>query len=339
MGILGMRFVQLGKQANLGTAVAATTRIWCEPTWPHNKASVVRRKAAVGRLVPAHRVVVVRKWGELPMVMDATFEQICYPLGAGIVGVAGVQDGAGSGYVRTYPLPVNSSPTLYYYTLEGGDNQQEYEIKDAFIPTFQLSWKAPGEGGGEDGLWMVNATWTGSEVTKDTATAALTLPTVESILSPKVYVDAVGSIGTTQKTQTLLAADFTYRQNRAVWHANGAQTFDQVVAAKGAFASPSTLQLTFEHDATGEAEYDAWLAGTQRAIRLISTGAALGTPGDVYSYKTFQLDFYGTLVGEPEIGEQDGDNTITFTYEHSYYDTVTDDAGQIVVVNELAALP
>ncbi len=340
MGPLGMRYVQIGKQTLLGTAVPATSRMWCDPTWPNNKASVVHRRYAVGRMVPAHRTVVVRKWGELPMVMDATFEQLGYILNAGVIGVAGVKDGAGSGYVYTHPFPDNAANTLYYYTLEGGDNIQNYELQDAFCPTFKLSWKAPKEGGGEDGMWMIEATWNGSLVNKTAITAALTLPTIETILAPKVYIDApAGPIGTTQKEQTLLEAVFTYRQNRAVWHANGAQTFDQVVGGKGSFSSPSTLELTFEHDAVGVAEYDAWLAGTQRAIRLLSEGSALGTPGTAYTYKTLQLDFYGTLVGEPTVGESDGDNTIKFTYENSYYDTATDDAGSIILVNELTALP
>ena len=97
------------------------------------------------------------------------------------------------------------------------------------------------------------------------------------------------------------------------------------------------LQITFEHDATSVAEKAAWLAGTERALRLIWTGTALGTPG-THSTKKLTIDLYGKWSDFEPIDDQDGNSVVTGTFRVGY-STAAAKKAVFSVVNELTSLP
>lgn len=184
----------------------------------------------------------------------------------------------------------------------------------------------------------MKADWLGRQVSKATFTASLDLDPVETILfsKTKLYIDAAsGTIGTTLKSSTLLGAELSIKTGLVpVFTGDGNLyfTFTKCVGPE------VLLKVTFEHNASAVAEKDAWIAQTARVIRLITQGTALTTAGTAYTYKTLQIDLAGKWEKFEKIDEQDGNDIVTGTFRARY----NDDAelfGQILVVNELSALP
>jgi len=261
----------------------------------------------------------------------ATFEQFPYILNAGIKGVAGVEDGTGSGYVYTYALPTTASSTLYCYTIECGDNQEEEEAAYCFVESFKLSGK-PKEG------VMMGAEWVGRQVATGafTALTASSIPTVEELVfgNSTLYIDTTGgSFGGTTKTSTLLGYDLKVTEcAKAVFSGDGALyfTFEQALFPK------IELDLTCEYDATGVAIIEDFRAETARLVRLKIEGSALTTTS-TYTKKTVIIDLAGKFTN-PTFDEIDGDDVATATLVSRYNETAAD-WGKFIVVNQLTALP
>ncbi|MFA6134403.1 MAG: hypothetical protein WC869_10365 [Phycisphaerae bacterium] len=340
MSYYRLRAVNIGAEGGTpGTPVAATTRLRVPATWLNDARTVVRANDATGVFLPTPRTYTPNLYASIPVEGDVTFEQLGYILNGGIKGVAGVKDGAGSGYVSTYPFPVSGANTLYYYTLEGVNQQQSFEMEYGFVEEFELSWKAPTQGS-SDGAWQFKATWGGRQATKCTATTLATPTGLETVLSPKLYIDAVTGIGGTVKVSCFRGFTFRWRRNIPVWTGDGMQYFTRVDLDLNP-ESPPELDIVLDWDAVGEDQYDAWTASTQKGLRIKSEGSALSA-GTVYSKKTLFLDFYGTQVGNPKESNQNGADLMTYTYQMGEADTSGAGVwsnGQIVLVNALAALP
>ncbi len=340
MSYYRLRAVNLGAEGGTpGTAVAATTRLRVPATWLNDERTVVRAKDAVGVFLSKPRIYTPNVYASIPVQGDVTFEQICYLLNAGIKGVTGVKDGAGSGYVYTYPFPVAAANTLYYYTLEGVSEQQSFEMEYGFVEEFELSWKAPTKGS-SDGAWQFKATWGGRQATKCTATAVTTPTGLETVLSPKLYIDAVTGIGGTVKSSCFRGFTFRWRRNIPVWTGEGVPYYTRVDLDLNE-DSPPELDIVLDWGAVGEAEYDAWVVGTQQGLRILAEGSAL-TEGTAYSKKTLFLDFYGAQIGNPKESNQNGSDLMTYTYQMGEADITGGGSwsnGQIVAVNALSALP
>lgn len=338
-GIVPLRRCQIGKQDSLaGGAVAATKIMHVNATWLHNRQVVISPRQPVGRMISPHRVYIPSTGGDVQMESDCTYEELPYILDCALGTATPVRDLTG-GYLYAYVLPISTQPTLSYYTLELGDDQQEYEAPGGFVHDFELLWQAPppGGGGGENGAWHYRALWQTQAVSKSTFTASLALTTVETVLAPKLYIDTnLANLGATQQTTTLLGASLKWGNNIGVLTGDGTQAFTFVKTV--VFDNEPTLTLTLEHDAFGEALYDNFVAGTQMAVRLTSEGSSI-PGGSTYTKKTLQINFYGTILEPPAFGEQNGDNTITAVLTNRYYDTTVDNAGTILVFNDLSALP
>lgn len=335
MGLTALRRIQIGAQGDIDTAAAATHIMHVSDSWVDDKSAIITPRQAVGRMVPPTRSYVGSYYAEIGMESDATYEELPYILEAAIKLVSPSNPGTGTGYLYDYDFPISAQNTIRYYTVEGGDDQQEYEASGCFVRNFELSWAAPSLPGG-DGVWHYTSLWGGRQVSKDTFTGSLNVTAIETIGTPTVYLDTtLANIGITPMEATVLGVRFTWNEvNSPIPTADGQRYY--TYTKQDHYNNPPQMQLVLEHDAFGEAAYDAWLGGTQAAIQAKSEGTTLtGT----YSKKTFQLDFYGTPVGGISWGSQLGDNTITVTYESRYYDTTTDLAGQILVVNALSALP
>jgi len=261
----------------------------------------------------------------------ATFEQLPYLLAASIENVvSGSADGAGSGYIYQYDFPTTSANSIQTYTIEAGDDQQEEQCLYGFVERVHLSGAA-----GE--AVSMEADWIGRQVSTSTFTSSLSLPSVTEILfgKGKLYIDDVESIGSTQKSNTFLNFDLDIQSGwRPVFTGDGNLyfTFNKNVGPA------VTLDVTFEHDATAVAEKLAWRNGTSRSIRMLFEGAALGTSGTTYTYKTLNIDLCGRWENFDVIGEQDGNDIVTGHFR-GLYNSTEDLFGQIIVVNELSALP
>lgn len=332
VGISALGKIQIGKEAEAGTAVAATT-IWRGLGRIKNDGKPVFPKESVGIIGGTDRSYIPKLGASLSLEeTEATFEQLPYLLEAGIKLETPAQDGAGTGYVYEYAVSTTAVNTIRTLTVEGGDNIQAEEMEYAFVKSFELSGVA-----GE--AVMMSAELVGRQVTPTTFTGALSIPTVEEILTSKgkVYIDdADGTLADTQITESILS--FSFKVNTglvAKMTADGTLYFTFIKPSGEAMEI--LLDLTFEHDTQSVAEKAAWQSETAKQIRLIFEGSALGT-GATYDYKTLIIDLAGKWDDFPPLEEEEGNNVYTGTFRARY----NADAAlfcELVVVNELASLP
>lgn len=332
-GIKALRKLQLGKETTGGTAVAATT-IWRGDAVLTDAQKLIFPKELVGYVDGVDRSYIPHKLAGIKMnAIEATFEQLPYIFNAGIEGVAGVQDGAGTGYLYTYNAPTTALNTLYTYTIEGGDNQQAREVEYAFVTDFTI------QGAVKEAL-KVSANWAGRQSSLTSFTGSLSIPSVDEILfgKGKLYIDAVGgTIGTTQKTATWLGFKLNVKTGwRPLFTGDGNIYFTQPAFSGETLAID--CDLTFEHDAIGVAQIAAMEAETTQLFRLLFQGPALGTAGTAYTYKTFTVDFAGKYQDAPELADKDGDDVITLK-SVAKYNATAQKYCDFLVVNELSALP
>jgi len=325
-------FFQMGRESVAGTEVNATA-IWRGTGAADDASEYIWPDEDVGYLSRTDRQCVPKYLGKVTLDTDAiSFEQILYPFDAGVKTVTAVADGGGgSGKIYTYIFPTTAANTIKTYTLEFGDEQQEEQMLYSFCESFSLRGQA-----GEP--MACSSSWAGRQITPGTKTAGVALATVDEILisKGKLYIDAAsGTIGSTQKSNTLLTLDFSAITGWVpVFTADGNLYFS---FAKMSYGQEVVLKLTFEHDATSVAEKAAWRAGTPRQIRLLFQGAALTTPGSGYTYKTLILDMAGKWEKFDKLDEMNGNDVVTGTFR-ARYNVTADLFCEAIVVNELAAV-
>lgn len=335
MGSKWAHRIYLGKETTAGTAVAATT-IWRGVGGNLQDTRVVNTvDEQIGVLVKSNRAYLSQLGGSLNMAATpATFEQLPHILEGGIKKIGtGAADGAGTGKIYNYALGTTVN-TIQTYTIETGDDQQAEEMEYSFVDSFTLS--------GERGQpVMMSANWMGRQVAKTTFTGALSVPTVEDIITGKgaFYIDDVGgTIGTTAVTGTLLAWEL---QVTTGWRPKfvvdkGILYFDFIYFDPDTFSA--TFSATYEHNASAVAEKDKWVANTPRLIRLSIPGSATGTPGTTYSTKLLRLDMACRYTVFNALDSDEGNSIVTVEGAVGY-DSTSAKSLEILVVAEMANVP
>ncbi len=296
---------------------------------------VVFPKEDVGLVVPTDRNYIPYVGGKWPMkATPATFEQLNHVLEAGIKSVGtGAADGVGTDKIYDYPFPESALNTLKTYTLENGDNNVMKEGEYGFVTDFNLAGKC-----GE--AWMISSNWQVRQLSITSFTGALSIPTVEEMLfsKTKLYIDLIsGTYGTTQKSATLLEANLKVKTGWvATCPGDGQLYYRSIQFSREAYEV--ALDITFEYETTAAAEEAFFLAKTARKIQLKCEGTAVGTPGTTYTYKTMIINLPGKWSKFSPLGVKDGNSIVTGTFLARYNATAAD-AGNILVVNELASVP
>ena len=330
-GVRTLRRIQLGQETTAGTAVAATV-MWRGNGVIADERVRVMPEEDIGLMIPVSRSYDAGLLATLAMEeTEASFEQLSYILSSAIEDVTtGVRDGtAGSGYVYQHDLTTNAQVTPQTYTIEMGDDQRVDEMEYAVVREFSLS-------GAKNEAWMMSATWIGRQVSDAEFTALSPAAAIPILFNKsKLYIDTSGgTIGTTPKTATFLGFSLDWVSGfQPIFSGDGNLYYTSI---KQVMPGVSGV-LTLEHDATGEAEITAArTATTQRLIRIISEGAALGTAG-TYTYKTARIDMAIEYTGVPALTDDDGDDTLELPYRVTWV-TAKSLGAQILVVNELATL-
>lgn len=333
-GIRKLAKLQYGLESTAGDAVAATAQ-WRGKSTLEDARSMVVPPEDWGNVFPAYRTYQPQLLAKLRLSGPATFEQLPIILSCGVEALeSGVQDGTGP-YAYDYDFGTTSANTPKTRTFRGGDNQRVDIVEYGFVTDFEISGK-----GGE--AWMVSANWLGRQVTDGDFTGSITPAVVEECLFGKTlfYIDASGgTIGTTPKTATLLAASIkvnTGMSPRFTGDGNAAYFYN--IRSVGASITGS---ITLEHDTTGEAEVAIARAATQNAaasacvrlIRFKCQGTTI-SGGSTYTAKTMMIDLPIVYTAVPKIDEQNEDSVLTFPFRVPY-DAM---APQIIVANALSAL-
>jgi len=328
------RKLQLGAESSPGTKLAATT-IWRGTVSTlTDERKIHRIPEHIGVLAPTNRTQTLLLGGTMTMPSQvATFEQLPYIGAAGIKNItSGTADGAGSGKIYTYTMPVGRDKnTIKTYTLEAGDAQQAEAMEFSFVEEFSLT-------GGVGEHVMLEAKWRGRQVVDQAFTGALSAPTVEGIpfQKSKLYIDDTGNaIGTTQVLKTFVRFKLSVRTGWRPLPASGDGTlyFPDID-----YADPSiTLDLTFIHDAAATGAKAKWRSETGALIRMLFEGSALSAAG-TYSKKTLKIDLAGKWMSFKALEVAEGIDICTGTLE-AMYDPSANLLFDMTIVNEVATLP
>jgi hypothetical protein len=338
-GIKRLRRLQLGKESTPGTAVAATTRWRGEVTGLDDQRKVEMIEEMVGLINGADRTRVVElmaayEGAETPL----TFEQFGYILAMSLGGpTSGSADGAGSDYIYTTNLPTTAQPTATPYTLQGGD---DYEVERAEY-VLCTKWGVTTQRGATAKL--SSSTFFGRQVAYlGTGFSAASIPSVlEEAISNKgkVYLDAVsGSYRTTQVSSSIVACEISCESMwQPVFTMDGQLYYTTAIFAGYKLSG----KLTYLHDAASNGNTGAKKTFRDQTPKLLSIdleGGTVTSAGTTYNTKhvIFNLPIKFTKVSVLE--DSDGVDIVSFDWE-SRYNATKGDAGQIIVVNELASLP
>ena len=324
-GIKALSFVQIGAETTMGTEANATT-IWRGPGTMIDDEVIEFVEEDVGFLQSQGRTYIPKVGALLELdETPATFEQLPYLLVMGVDGaVTGIVDGAGV-YVYTYNLATTTPETPKTYTLECGDNNQEYQATYGYCEEFELA-------GAKNEAVTMSGKLRGRQYASGTKTASLAVPTVEEILfnKGKIYVDDT-TIATTPLTATWLGFKLTVPTGfRPVWSGDGQLYFS---ALKQTDLREIEGEITIEHDANATTEIANALAEKTRLIRMVFEGTAV-TSG-TYDYKTLVVTLAAKWSKVPQLDDDDGDNIVTFPFKSIYNASA---ANSFVVVNTLSAL-
>ena len=329
-GVKALKKIQLGVESTAGTEVNATV-IYRGLGGGVDSRTIVFPDEEVGFLAGLDRSYASQHLAEIEFAeTEATFQHLPYILEAGVAAEVATQDGAGSDYIYQYLWPTTSQNTLNTYTIEWGDDQQEYQSTYCFVKDFTLTGAA-----GE--AVMMSANWVGRAAATGTYTAALTPNSVEEILFSKgtIDIDDTGTYpATTNKSSTLVSMELSVTTGFMEYFTADGQLY---FTAHKQVMPEALLTVTFEHDGTATAEYAKFQADTTRNIRLQFTGSAVTTPGTTYSNHEFIIDAIGRYESFSQLDDADGNNQVTATLRIRHE---TSDAASLrfIVVNELSAL-
>lgn len=336
-----LRKVQWGLESTPGTAVAATALWRGKGALIDDARTVNEVEEEIGIFDGADRTNIPKLFATLALAQtEATFEQLQY-LFAMLFGgpTTGSADGAGSsGYKYQTTFPTTSVPTGKFYTIEGGDDYEAEEVEYCHATKVNLSGVA-----GE--AVMVSADIQGRQATRTTFTGSIAVPAVEDIMASvgALYLDAIGgTIGTTQISQQLLRFSIDFEARWEPKFTIDGQLYFSYPVLTGKRISGT---ITFEHDAavggTGSGAKALWRAQTARLMRLQFTGSSYGTAGTGTTFtakKGLRIDLPIKFTKIGTLEDQNGNDIVTATFVSKYNATAAT-AGNVLIANELTALP
>lgn len=336
--------IQLGRETTPGTPVVATARMRFNGGTLEDARKLEFPPETIGIFDGADRSVITMVDAALG-IADTPIqpEQLPYLLAMLYGGpIAGSADGtASSGYRYTTNIPTTAAPTNNYaYTLEGGD---DYEREIAtYTKMTKLTLK--GQAGK---VCMMSGDLIAQSVSRFASaftTTTLIEPNDLVFGAAQLFLDAIGSIGTTQITSQFLGFEITFEgfwekkftgegATQPIW------TFVVFVDKK------ITGKITLEHDAAVDGNTGAkaqFRAQTPRALRINLLGQTYATPG---SSTLFTGGRRGVQINLPikwskpgALEDQNKNDIITMEFE-SKYNTTFGGAGSIIVCNEVSTLP
>lgn len=322
---------QAGLESTRGTGVAATRVVYAQITPQYNRA-LQNFEDHSGTYEGRRRVAYAREKVGFSALDIATFEDLPWWLQMGVKGgVTGTADGSGA-YTYTF-TPSAATDDLKSMSLEFNESGNPYEADQCMINSWTLRMDSDND---QEPGWMFDAEIMARDWSTTTYTAALGDRTTETILArgTKIYIDdAGGTIGTTQKTGSLINCSITVNNN--IHFKAFAEDVTYVAANKvGRGWRTLDAQFTFEFDSDTEfAKYRNTVA-QQRMIRIERESTAV-----IHTtvYKRLRFDMYGYWSSWSRSDRQ-GNLTATFGFA-GFYDATAAKTFTLAIVNALSSLP
>jgi len=328
MSLEAFRRIQIAKEATRGTILPATLKLigtltmtpeidWHRPVDERNSLAEFRRSIATGQRAA------------LSYEGAATYEQLIHFLGMAIEGVTTPTTPGGGILSRdwSYQPALTGRHNQNAYTFEYGDETQEFESAFCMIDNLELGLAL-------NDVLTVRADMFGYFPAKSSFTGALSDPSVIEVVAnhAKLYIDGTwATLGTTEKASLLTGATWRLATGLIpIKYADGSLDFSAFMEQRRHLEVDMDLAM----GADGVTEYDAAVAGTDRAIRIELVGAIIES---AITYNVI-LDTFGRYEQVPEIfGVRDGENILALTLL-SHEETVTNNDFEVIVTNKETAL-
>lgn len=331
--------LQLGREVTPGTNVPATTVFRGPGANFIDSRGIVFKDENIAIVGGVNETYTPRVLAEFETIeTEVSFEQTPHIMEASIATATPAADGVGSGKIYDYPLHDTVDPlytVLKTYSAEFGDPGAQYEEASYCVCSeWELTAKA-------EEAWKFTSKWFGREVTNTTKTAALTAPTINyaKFQKTKMYLDAVsGNFGSTQ----VAAGTLQEVSVKCVtgWYpyfsAEGELYFTKPLFDSSRYSI--ILEMTLLLESVAVAQRDLWRLETPRLLQLKTEGSALVTPGTTYTYRTMIQNYAGKWSKFDPISSANGTSLVKGTFINAY-DSTEANRGNILFVNELAALP
>lgn len=314
MSLVAFRRIQVGLESTRGTLVAADTILngtmtmtpevlWHRPVDERNSLAEFRRSVAV-----AHNA-------SMRFQGDASYEQILQFLSMALRGAITPTTPSTATNARdwTFTPSLTAVNTQDAFTFEYGDNTQEFESGFVVATSMELGLSLGGP-------VSLTADLIGRFPQKATFTGSLSeATTYNEVVSDgaRLFIDTTwANAGTTEFNTTL--AGGTIRLNSGIvpvryadgLDTNGEATFSTVIENKRSH----TMDLDIIVGTNGIAQvYDAYVAGTDRSIRIVIDAAADSIESS-FNHE-LEIDMFGRFTSEPELfGERDGEDMFRVTF-------------------------
>jgi hypothetical protein len=328
-GLRSFRRIQIGKETARGTAVAADTKLIGRMELQPDL-SILMHEDERNSLALHYRDDVVRHEAGYRFTGAANYEQILQFLAMTLRGgISGVQQGGSAAYDWTFTPTLNAVNTQDAFTIEYGDNLQEWESAFAVCRSLELSivfGDALGITADILARFPEKATFTGSLLDPSVLT------TIKSD-SVRLYIDANwAGLGGTEFNTMLVGGSIRLNSGLVPVRfgdgldANGRANFSTVI--ENPRASSFDLDMALSASAITQV-YDAFVARTSKAIRL-----AFSEPVDSIqaSYKhEMNIDMFGRFTAlNPLFQEVDGMDVFRVTFT-SYDDALATPGNELSV--------
>lgn len=331
VGIVANRYFQTGKEATHGTSVAATRR-WNPEGIAWNPGR--RKHFYGGSRGTANPRSGATNTGALVEISykgfdGASWAELVFPLS----NLDSGQTGTGAGADKAWTFAVNRTTPEDYetYTIEVGDETQEYEAEYCFVKSFTLS----GDASNRDNMTELSIEWVGRQSTKSTKTGSLSVSDVRIpayLWTPRFATAQSGLAGASDVANFLRTWSLTVETGLvAHFYGDGNTYFGQVVRSQPVDA---TLSMTVDSNAQAVSQFnDKSAANTMDFIQFKALGPTLGSSN--YSAQ-FQM---AALYEDPVIIDGDVEGVNTYSVVAHLAD---DDSGPFcmswAVTNGIAAL-
>lgn len=267
--------IQWSREATAGTDLAATSKMIVERFNPVPSSPEAYRPALSRGLILANRggETVIQRGTDWTAEGPFSFEQAQNLFSGAIINVASP---TGSGpYVWTHTRNPAAYPSLASFTFErrvtDGSTPIDHAFHYSMFRDLELTFAT-------NEVWRYTATGFARRVQTETMTAALTLPTYETCLTPNttVFIDpAWASLGSTQVSGQILSGSIKFGSGAApLWTADGRTDLDFSQVAYASSRVTCEVSLTMLLGAQYSTEKTAAEAQSLRAMRIQIDGAA-----------------------------------------------------------------
>jgi hypothetical protein len=321
------RRIEMGLESTRGLAVAAEKRVIGTLTMTP-EVTLHRPSDENNSLAEFHRQIVTGQMSRMRFEGDATYDQLIDWLGMTVRGGITPDVVETTGRIWTFTHNLTAKNVQNTYTIEYGNDNQVWEAKFALADSLELGI-ALGE------VVTLRVDLFANFASKTSFSGSSELAVTELVANHlKVYIDGTyANLGTTHFGSGLVVAGATVRIANNVMpvkYADGALEFNSTSEGK----SHLEIDMDIISSSNFVTEYDAYVAGTQRAIRLEFTGPiAVGST----NYKV-TIDAFGRWVSPPEIwGERDGEDIVRMQFQSNREGSSTNHY-QIAVTNLITAV-